>query len=166
MDDQVEDASLALPPLSMRRVHLEEFQGAGKSLDLWADEAKLYRDEERVYIQGVRILRHMQERTSTRTVELVGREGSYDLSEYVATVMGEVRIRSMEGHTLNTDLIRYDHPNDMIKGPGPVHVESLEGWTEGVGFQMDTKNDTVILLDQVRTFIRPAATQRVREMIP
>lgn len=164
--EEIEDDILTSPPLIMQKLHLEEFQGEGKTVDLWAASAELFREEERVQIQDVRIFLHIEEDNTYRKVELVGREGSYNLAASVAMIRGDVRISTLDGHTLNTDKIRYNLKKDLISGPGIVHVEGPEGWTKGLGFQMDTKNETVILFDRVQTLIRPNAVEKAREILP
>jgi LPS export ABC transporter protein LptC len=165
-EELTEESAVKPPQLNMKQVHLEEFQGEEKTIDLWGTEAHMFQEEERVEVEDVRILVHMQKDGSARQVEILGNKGTYDLGASVAVIQGDVQIHAMDGESMKTDMIRYDRKNDLIEGPGPVYMEGPEGWTQGIGFQMDTKSNTVILLDRVRTLIRPSAVERAKELIP
>ncbi len=145
--------------------YLEEFEEDGKRMDLWAQRASYSREQDRFYLQGVRILGAPMEQDTSRRFELTGREGVYDLNQQLAEVRGEVRIVSEDGYSLLTEKVFFDYRTRQIRGPGTVIVEGPEGSTKGVGLEADMDKEVVILQDRVLTTIRPSAFKKAKEVL-
>jgi len=162
---EVDSEASPAAELVIQGFYLEEFEEEGKRMDLWAERASYSRQEDRFYLQGVRILGAPVEGNGSKRFELTGKEGIYDLKEQAAEVRGEVRVVSEDGYTLLTEKVHFDYRTRQIRGPGTVLVEGPEGSTQGVGLEADMGKEVVILQERVRTTIHPSAFKRAKEVL-
>jgi LPS export ABC transporter protein LptC len=148
------------PPLLLQNIHLEEFGGEGKMLDLWSKSAQFERDDEKVYLHGVKAFWSSHRPGDGNGLTVNGREGQYDLKSQIALIKGDVTLSTSDGHTTYTDKVRYDHQKQQIEGRGDVRIEGPEGFTEGIGLFVELKQEVFVIRKKVRTLLNPSAIEK------
>ena len=117
----------------------------------WVIESKraqLFKEKNRAFFEGVHITFFSKD---GKVMHLYSSKGILDTSTRDMTAEGDVRGRSSDGLQFFTSSLRYNYAKREIKTRDRVKIMAPNFQTEGVGMIVDLKNETVRLLEQVRS---------------
>ncbi len=145
------DVVLDLLPLvnadmQLGSAHFTQSEEGVKKWDLVADDVKYFKGKDQMLLTGLKASYFSKK---NEPVFIESREGRFDSKSGNIEVFGDVIVRSSDGDTLSTDVLKYSPDSELVTTDEEITLKSGSTTIRGRGLSMDIKNNRVVIKSDV-----------------
>ncbi len=141
--------------LQIDRLHVVQNAKGVKDWELWADTAKVYKDEDKTHMTNLRIRFYPPDK---KTMDVTADRGWMENKTRNMYIFGNVLLRTSDGYTLETQSLRFNSAAHQVDTDDPIVLHSRSFRLTGVGLHGRTDLGRFFLNKNVRAVIhRPEA---------
>ena len=145
------EAVLDLLPLvnadmQLGSAHFTQSEEGVKKWDLVADDVKYFKGNDQMLLTGLKVS-YFSEQNEPVVIE--SKEGRFNSKSGDIEVFGDVIVRSADGDTLSTDVLKYSSDSELVTTDEEITLKSGSTTIKGKGLTMDIKNNRVVIKSDV-----------------
>lgn len=135
---------------AIKAAHYVEMKGAKKVLDVYADEAYSFKDDNMAKLKRPRVVFYNKD---GRTVRFSGDRGIIDTETNDVSIEGNVVMYSQEGYHLETSHLEYTSDKMLVTTDKPVHIMSDLFDVKGIGMRTKIEEEAFTVLNKVEAVL-------------
>ena len=135
---------------ALKAAHFVETKGAKKILEVFAEEAYSFRENNLAELKKPRAIFYGDE---GRTVHFSGDRGIIDTETNDVTIEGNVVMDSQEGYHLETSYLEYSSEGMVVTTDKPVRIVTDVFEAKGLGMRTKVEEEVFFILNKVETVL-------------
>lgn len=136
--------------LQINRMHVVHNANGTKEWEMWADRAKVYRDQDVTKLENLRLRLYPR---GGEPADVSAERGVMENKSRNMSIEGNVLIRSADGMTLRTESLEFNPKEKRVDSDAHVTVEGKTFRLTGVGLHGNTQLGRYVLKKQVTALI-------------